>query len=259
MTIQKIWLSRDTGKKSLYAGRTLGGVLGIVALMVVLILGGVLLTFFFDLPREVFTLLLCLGVTALGVVLGLRLGRRTVSDATIFFLASGDHLYGLQVSDHAWFGGSPLGYASGALETQRLLRELAARPYLPAAAEEILCVENIRKSGTEYAVRCRVRRAGEKATGKTFFIAADFPEIDRLLFELERRRGGEELLEITENPNPAGILVSAVALAIFSVLCVLSHPAQGKLPQEIYFPCLAAAFVAFGALVTFLVRRSRGE
>ncbi len=259
MTIQKIWLPRDTGKKNLYAVRTLGGILGIAALMALLILGGVLLTFYFDLPRETFTLLLCLGVTALGVILGLRLGRRTVGDGTIFFLASGNRLYGLLASDLVWFGGDPLGYASGVLETQRLLRELAARPHLPAGAAEILRVENIRKTGSGYAVRCLVRHSGGKAVRKTFFLTADLEDVDQLLWELERRRGTANLLEVTEDPNPAGILVSAAALAVFCTLCVLSHPAQGKLPQEIYFPCLAAAFVAFGALVTFLVRRSRGE
>lgn len=259
MTIQKIWPPRAAGKKGFYAGRTLGGILGIVALMVILIFGGVFLPSFAGLPREVFSLALCLGVTALGVGLSLRLGRRTVCDGTAFILTTEGRLYGLAVSDFAWFGGGVLSYASGVLETQRLLQKMAQRPFLPAGAEEILAVDKIRQARREYVIRCKVCRSGGKPTGKTFFLSTDLEDVDQLLFELERRQSGENMLEYTQSPNTLGILVSGVILAGFSALCVLSHPAQGKLPQEIYYPCLLAAFVAFCALVAFLIRRSRGE
>ena len=50
--------------------RVLGGNLGIVLLAVLLIVGGTALSFYMDLPRGTFSLILCAGVTALAVVLG---------------------------------------------------------------------------------------------------------------------------------------------------------------------------------------------
>ena len=259
MTIQKIWLSPASSKKSLYAGRTVGGILGIVALMMLLIFGGVFLTSFAGLPRELFSLVLCLGVTALGVVLGLRLGRRTLHDATVFLLTSENRLYGLLASDFARSGGRPLSYMAGTLETQRFLRELAASPFLPAAADEILRVESIRETGSEYVVRCQVRREDHPSFSRTYFVAKDLKDADQLLGQLERRQGWENTLEPVQNNNPLGMLVSGGAMAVFAVMCVLSHPAQAKLPQEIYFPSLGAAFAAFCVLVWFVVRQHRGE
>ena len=44
MEIEKAWLSTETGKKSRYGYRTIGGILGIVLLMVLLLWGGTFLS-----------------------------------------------------------------------------------------------------------------------------------------------------------------------------------------------------------------------
>ena len=80
-----------------------------------------------------------------------------------------------------------------------------------------------------------------------------------LLRQLERRKIWAGALELAENRNPRFILLSALACAGFSALCVLSHPALARLPQEIYFPCLGAAFLSLGCLVYFVIRQRRGE
>lgn len=75
----------DVARKSRFALRTAGGVVGIAVLMLVLVLGGTFLSLTLGLPGEVFSLWLVLGVTVLGVALALGLGRRSVQDATVFF------------------------------------------------------------------------------------------------------------------------------------------------------------------------------
>ena len=52
MKIKKIWISSDSGKHTLHI---LGGLPGIALLMTVLIIGGMFLSFFFDLPRKIFS------------------------------------------------------------------------------------------------------------------------------------------------------------------------------------------------------------
>ena len=259
MTVKKIWMTGSTSRKSRYAWRTMGGIFGIAALMLLLVAGGVLLMFQAGLPREAFSLILCLGVTVLGTWLGLRLGKRTAQDGTVFVLTAEGKLYGLQAADLAGSGRNVLAYAEGTLRTQALLRKLEEKPFLPAAADEIRRVETIREHRTEYVVRCRVRRPGGHSALRTFFVAGEVEEADQLLQELERRQSWENDLEPKENLNPLGILLSAAALAILVVLCVLSHPAQAQLPQVIYFPCLAGAVGTFGVMAYFILRQHRGE
>lgn len=259
MTVKKIWMTRDTGRKSMYAWRTMGGIFGIAALMLLLIAGGVVLMPRTGLSREAFSLILCLGVTGLGVWLGLRLGKRTLQDCTVFVLTAEGKLYGLRAGDLAGGEWNGIAYAQGTLNVQRFLRRLAEKPFLPAAADEICRVETIREHRTEYVVRCRVRRPGGHSALKTFFVDRNMADADLLLRELERRQGWETDLEPGENANPLGIVLSAGALAVLVLLCVFSHPAQGQLPESIYYPCLAGAVGAFGGMVYFILRQRRGE
>lgn len=104
MELKKIWMSPDTGRGSRFARRTVGGVLGIALLMLLLIGGGVWLSFRFGLPRELFAVVLCFGVTALAAALAVLLGRRSMQDATVFFLTADDRLYALDARGAVRFG-----------------------------------------------------------------------------------------------------------------------------------------------------------
>ena len=91
--ITHIWMSRDTGNKSRYGLRTLGGIAGIVILALLLACGGSVLGIVMGWPAEVYALALCLAVTLLAVCLAAGVGRRSVRDATVFFLMEGDRLF----------------------------------------------------------------------------------------------------------------------------------------------------------------------
>ena len=139
------------------------------------------------------------------------------------------------------------------------LREMARSPVLPAAAEEILRVEQIRENRTGYAVTCQLRRFDQTVTRRTCFVIRGLEDQETLLHLLELREGWSGSPELRENHTLHGLLLSVLAAGVAGVLCVLSHPAVGQLPVGIYSPCLAAAFGAVCGAVWFGVRQHRGE
>ena len=104
---------------------------------VIIIGAGVWLTFALELPREGFSLFLVCAVTALMVALALRVGWRSVGDATVFFLTREDRLYVMDVRDLFPRGHHMINYVAGTVKVQEYLRALAREPRLPAQAEEV--------------------------------------------------------------------------------------------------------------------------
>lgn len=184
MAPKRVWMSPHTGNYMLHV---LGGSLGIVLLAMLLIIGGTWLSAGLNWPREVFSLILCAAVTALALILALRLRRKAVGDVTIFFLTETDRLYAMdtrRLSDH---GHNVLGYAAGTIETQEFLNRLALMPYVPAGADEVLKVERIKDRRSCYAVSCQVRHPNRNVIRRSYFIVKGVLEETSLLLELERR------------------------------------------------------------------------
>ena len=259
MELKQVWMSRDTQKQSRYSLRTLGGILGIAMLALVLVLGGTALGFMLGWPMRLVSVGLWLGVTVLLVVLALRLGQNAVRDATLYFLTRDDRLFVADARQLAGMGHSALDWAKGTVRVQQRLREMARSPVLPAAAEEILRVEQIRENRTGYAVTCQLRRFDQTVTRRTCFVIRGLEDQETLLHLLELREGWSGSPELRENHTLHGLLLSILAAGVAGVLSVLSHPAVGQLPAVIYYPCLAAAFGAVCGAVWFGVRQHRGE
>lgn len=259
MQPKKIWMSADTAQKSRYARRTLGAIAGITLSLVLLAGGGTVLLLTSGLSSGPFLLLLCLALAVLGLWLGLAAGQRSLKDATVFWLTDDDRLYALNAARLSGVRHGLAGYASAAVQTQTWLRELAARPVLPAMADEILRVEHIRENRNHYAVRCEMRHPGGRTSLQTCFVCKGLEEETRLLQELERRRDWRTELEPRENRNPFYLVLSGAALAALAGVCALSHPAVALLPPALYFPCLGGAFLLLFVFVYFLVRQRRGE
>ena len=259
MEVKRFWASPQTQKGGWYGLRVLGAVLGITLLAVVLTVGGTALTVALDLPLEGTLLALCLGVAVVVILLAIRMGRGSARDATVFFLTEENRLYVWDARLAAVSRGGMVGMTAGVMRTQALLRQLAARPALPAGAVEILKVERIRERRAMRCIRCQMRRPNGRVVRMTCFLAEGIPDSDLLLRELERRQSWEDSLETPADHNSLGILLSLLACAGLAAVCVLSHPAVGRLPQAVYFPCLGAAFAALVVLVYFAVRQYRGE
>lgn len=259
MKLKKVWMAAFTGKKSGYAFHTLGGILGIVAGILLVTVGGVVLILSQGWSQVLAITALWLGVTVLGIWFALSLARRTVREDTVLLLTEEDRLFHLQARDFSYHGGGPAGVVAGVLDTQRFLEELARNPFVPQGAEEILQVESIRENSGSYAVRCRVRHPNGRLVLRSCILAKGMADEDLLLRELERRRNWRNDLEPKAANNLPGVLISTGVMAASGALCLCSHPAVAKLPPQIYFPCLAVAFAAFCADVYFLVRQRRGE
>lgn len=259
MKIKNLWMSPDSGGKSRFGLRSIGGVLGIALLALALAGGGAVLVLRLGLPVQVLGLILCLLVTALVLALALRLGRRTVQDATVFFLTEEDRLFALDARELTDYGRNAVDNLLGAFRTQQLLRELSRRRELPGRAREIVKVENLKDRGGSLAAVCLVRDINGRRFRRSYFLVRGLENEEELIRQLERRKSWKSGLEERDGKGPLYMLLSGACLAVLALLCLLSHPSVGELPGKIYFPCLLGAFAAAVVLVSFLVRRSRGE
>ena len=259
MKIKNLWMSQDSGGKSRFGLRSIGGVLGISALALLLAGGGTALALYLGLPVQALGLILCLLITALVLSLALRLGRRTVQDATVFFLTEEDRLFALDARELADYGRNTLDNLLGAFRTQQILRELAQHRELPGRAREIVRVENLKDRGSSLAALCLVQDMQGRRFRHSYFLVRGLENEEELIRQLERRKSWKSGLEERDGKGPLYMLLSGGGLAALVLLCLLSHPAIGALPSKIYFPCLLGAFAAAAVLVSFLVRYRRGE
>lgn len=256
--LKQVWMSPGARKGSRYAWHTLGSVMGILLLAVLSAAGGTVFILYRGLSQELL-LGLCIAVTLLVLWLALQAARRSVKEDTLFFLAENDRFYGIQARMLVKYSGNVLGQSLGAISVQKLLRQMAKQTFVPAEAEEILRVEHIRENRCDYVVRCWVRYHDGHMARRTYFVVNGIEDKDLLLYQFRRRQGGTEASGVWENRNLTGMLFSVLALLVSGAVCAASHPAVGKLPQMLYFPCLGAAFAAFCVWVYFMVRQHRGE
>lgn len=259
MELKQVWMSRNTAHKSRYALRTLGGILGIAVLAMVVILGGTWLGLARGWPMKVVSTILCLGVTVMVTVLAVGLGRRSVGDATVVCLTEDDRLFLINGRSLVYHGRDILSQGIAAVEVQQFLRSLARNPGVPAGADEILRVEGLREHGTHYALVCRVRHPNGRLIRRSYILVKGMEREDQLLQQLERRQRCAVTPEAAENRMPLYLFLSGLLCCGLLAVCVLSHPAVGKLPQELYFPCLGLAFLAVCLVVTLAVIQRRGR
>ncbi len=259
MELKKVWMSQETRKKSRYGYRTVGGILGIVLLMTVLLLTGTFLSLSLGLPQQSYSMILVLFVSTLGIVLAVRMGRRGMQDAMIFFLTENDRLWIMDARGLSNHGHGFWGFAIGTMETQAFLRMQGQQPFLPKDADEILKVLNIKENSSHYAVRCQSRHPNKRVTRHTYFLVKGIQDEEMLLRELERRKTWENTLEPSENRNPLYILLSGLGFSACVTMCVLSRPAVAQMSGEIYFPCMGASLIALCFLLYFMIRQRRGE
>lgn len=259
-TVKKTWISVGADGKNRYSVRTFAGIAGIVALAVLIVVGGSWIPFYVNVDKAAFSLALCLGTTALATWLALRLRWRSAHDATAFFLTEDNRLYALDARGMFNRGSSAISLAQDAVETQSFMDGLAKTSTLPDGAIEIVKVDRMKENRLYYAVRCQVRPSNSLAiTEHTCFLPKGYEDEQALVDQFKRLEGQAGPAKELGGRMAGPIAASVAALAILIVLCVLSHPAFGLLPQAIYFPCLGAAFVAFFFVVYYVTRHKRGE
>ena len=259
MPIIQRWIATGSKAPGRYALHSLGSVVGIVALTVTLAAAGSLLSVRFPQLPSLLPLVFCLGASALGIALAVRAGHKNLRNATVFFLTEENRLFLLDTRWLVRYKQGFLGFAEAALAIDRLLQQMAATERLPAQAEEILRIEQLRETDDAYLLRCQIRSARGRVKRCTRFLVKGYENETALLRQLERRKAWQTGLETPPNHNPLGIAVSLLALVLFAALCALSHPAVARLPQRWYFPSMGAAYAALFSLLLFALRQHRGE
>lgn len=251
----KIWMSPQTEKHNPSYLHLAAAVAGLVLLALLLVMGGLELVRRLHLPLQTSLLALCLLITALLTFLAYRLGRRNARNVTVFFLDEQNRLF---VADLRWL--LPRGRATyhDWKQIQQWMDRIRAGQVLPAEAAEILRVESLRENPGDYALVCQVRRHGR--TGKwTLMLMKGYEDEDWLVRELERRRSWDSHLAEDNDRRPVLPAAGALWLGAGVLGAVFSHPALGRLPQNIYFPCLAVALAGAVMLAYWIVKRHRGE
>ena len=187
----KVWMPPGAGGKNHY-GKTLAGkVLGIVALLLFVCVGGSLFPLIFGWDVRFFSTIACATATVLGIWLAMRLGQKSSGTATVFLTDETGSLYALDVRDTVYWGHHLADYARGAGRVGRRLEELKritdSRDFINLGAMEILQVEALRERHSCYSLLCRVRY-GNGGIGKRRLLLEKGREGEAsLIRELERR------------------------------------------------------------------------
>ena len=255
----KIWCAAEEGKRRYRPVWMLAGGFGLLLLCILIAAGSAILSLYSRYGAWV-SLGGCAAAVAVGITLSARLGSWSAEGNTLFWLDGQDRLFALDTRDSAPSGRGF--YALLAQEKAAAGRMQKARQQLEAGQDpggtelvEVLRVTLRRRGRT---VRCIVRYLNGGTGEQSFFLPERMDGAEELLNILDRKRRGEGP-EVRTDRWPAVAAVSGLVLAGFTLLCIFSHPAVGRLPEGIYFPSLGGGFIAFCVLVYALTKHYRGE
>ena len=266
----KIWISENLKKKNNYASGILLPLLFSLTLAFCLLIGSIFLGFALNLPMELLTFAVCIIATAFLIWAAAEAGRRSRRDTLIFCQARDGEIYVIDARKYVPFRRGVPGFISMLFKTQKILNNLISpggvlEKYLPEKESlrglepRILSVEKIKENRKSYSMICHVETPARRPSRQTYVFSKGYDREKELLHALELFSPRYIHAEVHENRNPAYIILSAVILILFVILCICSHPAIALLPAGIYFPCLGAAFLSVCCLVWFAVRQHRGE
>ncbi len=259
----KVWMSPQTTEKNHYVLHAVGRIIIIVGLALVLTAGIAILTIHTKEHQVPVSLITLLAVVGIIVWLAIRTGQQSLQDALLFCLDENYRLYVIDVRQTVRYQRGLFGYTNMALRIQRNLeaykQQMEQLNTPPPNAVEILHVNSIRENGTYYGVSCWVQYGNKRKGKHTYLLVKGYENEDELLRILEQKQSWENSVEIKENKGPFFIFLSAVAFVVCAVICALSHPGIGKLPEVLYFPLLGFSTVPFVCMVYFIVKYHRGE
>lgn len=258
MEVKQIWMSPGSGKNNHYALHLGLGIIGIAMLILFLVGVGTVMSFSLGFPRKTAAVGLCVGCTILAAVLARKLGTYANNGAAVFFLTADDRLFAIDARGLPFWDGNVLSRTQTAVQIQEYLRRLARKPAVPSEASEICKVLSLRERPWGYRVICQVRRPGRQIFRAAFSFSSKWEGAEQLLRQLERRETWQSRKPAAKNRIPALLAALAGAVILLGV-CILSHPAQGILPEELYYPGLAGEVAAVTLVSIFWTMHTRGE
>lgn len=264
----RIWMSEKSKQNNHYAARVVLPVAGGVLLAMAFIIAVTFAAMHMGWSIQVVSCFMCVFVTVMLILLALKIGKISNRDTLIFCKDDRDNLYVVDLRQFVKYQRGIVGYANMASDIGWIQKKIKEDHILEKDMEDgsiikyaslIFAVENMKVKSDGYVVLCRVRHP-KGAIGKvTYMIQQGYDQENELIAALELRMRKRAAVEMKKNSYPIRIFISALTFIAAVILCVLSHPACGILPQSIYFPCLGISFIPLIVMVTFIIKQSRGE
>lgn len=264
----RIWMSEKSKQNNHYAARVVLPVVGGVLFALAIIMAVTFAALHMGWSVQIVSSIMCIFITVMLILLALNVSRISNRDALIFCKDDRDNLYAVDLRQFVKYqrglGGyigmaADIGWIQKKMKEDHTLEEDMEDGSIIKYAPTIVSVENMKVKTDGYAVVCRVHHPKGNIGKITYMIQHGYDQDDELIAALELRKHRNASVEMKRNPYPVRILISALAFIVIAVLCVLSHPACGILPQDIYFPCLGITTIPLIAMVTFIIKQSRGE
>ena len=167
--------------------------------------------------REQILMTGCILTVLLGVWLSAWLGNRVLRDAQIFFADDDGRLYVLDARLFVQYRRGFPGFAQMdrdmRKEKETILQQMRKEHLMPARAAEILKVDSIRERSRNYSLVCRVKYGHGSMGRRTYLLAKGYEDERGLLWELERRKSWQPVLEMRKDRTSVTILLSTLLFA----------------------------------------------
>ena len=185
--------------------------------------------------------------------------RIMVPQVLVFFLTEDRHLFYIDARNGIEFVNRGI---IGVLQTywraDKRLNQFREAREVPALANDILWVKNIRTRRKDTSAVCYVRRWNGKLINQTVFIDNNLLDAASLMQELEFRKKSAGS-DTASDKNIPRMIIGIVLMLLFSILSYLSHGEVQILSESIYFPCLALDIISLYIALYYFIKYRRGE
>ncbi len=260
----KIWMQDTQSKKNRTPIYIWAGIAGIAVLAAGMTAAAAVLTICAkEEYKAAVSLAMCLLTVVTVITFSAKMGCRLMIASIIFFQDESGRLYVLDIRDMIRYRKGLFGMAAMLTEIRNLIprirQQAEQEKSVPPSALEILSADKITERSDSYSLLCQVRYPNGQMGNTAMTFAKGYEDEDALLFMLERKLRWRASFEPEKRYSPAGILISLIAVILFSAICVFSHPNFNRLPQTVYFPCLGADTAAIWVMIYFIIRYRRGK
>lgn len=186
----KVWTPTENGGKNHYAGMAVLGVIGIVALAMLMSTALAVLSITLSMSKTLVFLLYLLG-TGVTVWLAFLLRRRLHREELLFCLDEQDRLFIIQAGMYMDYRRGIWGYSEMSMEIQKKIERVKKQMFIehkvPAIAMQILKVERLKERTKGFSIVCHVYTGDGRAFRRKWTVSGKYEHEEELLWQFRRR------------------------------------------------------------------------